>query len=91
MSEVNNIIIMPCTYEEALQIEDDFLQFAKEVQERNSKNEIKTSLQLPIKRVRILNCIILNNLKKMRCFQNFNISKYISLSTKKRFKIFFKA
>ena len=52
MSEENNIIIMPCTYEEALQIEDDFLQFAKEVQERNSKNEIKTSL--PIKRVRIL-------------------------------------
>ena len=51
MSEENNIIIMPCTYEEALQIEDDFLQFAKEVQERNSKNEIKTSL--PIKRVRI--------------------------------------
>ena len=50
VSEENNNIIMPCTYEEALQIEDDFLQFAKEVQERNSKNEIKTSI--PIKRVR---------------------------------------
>ena len=30
---------MACTYEEALQIEEDFLQFAKEIKERNASKQ----------------------------------------------------
>ena len=35
----NNNIKMPCTYEEALQIEEDFLQFAQEIKERNASKQ----------------------------------------------------
>ena len=30
---------MACTYEEALQIEEDFLQFAQEIKERNASKQ----------------------------------------------------
>ena len=30
---------MSCTYEEALQIEEDFLQFAQEIKERNASKQ----------------------------------------------------
>ena len=35
----NNNIKMSCTYEEALQIEEDFLQFAQEIKERNASKQ----------------------------------------------------
>ena len=37
--ENTNNIKMSCTYEEALQIEEDFLQFAQEIKERNASKQ----------------------------------------------------